>query len=291
MDDYVGYSSELQGLIGGDSEQDFDVSELETLFSATVPEKDTSRGGWRKPSGSKLEKVHMVELRRANQTEIMLSKIKMPLPGMMTAALAMDESILDADQIENLINFCPTKEEMELVKGYTGDKEMLGECEKFFLELMKVPRVESKLRVFLFKIQFNTQLLELKNSLNTVNNACDEVKKSVKLREIMKRSFQLLNKLNQGTNRGSAVGFKLDSLLKLADTRASNSNRTLMHYLCKVLPSKSPELLDFHVDLVSLESATKVNIHGSPIFLKFNHIQFIVGKGKDKQKGLNCRYD
>lgn len=32
------------------------------------------------------------------------------------AALAMDESILDADQVENLIKFCPTKEEMELLK-------------------------------------------------------------------------------------------------------------------------------------------------------------------------------
>lgn len=28
----------------------------------------------------------------------------------------MDESILDADQVENLIKFCPTKDEMELLK-------------------------------------------------------------------------------------------------------------------------------------------------------------------------------
>lgn len=32
------------------------------------------------------------------------------------AALAMDESVLDVDQVENLIKFCPTKEEMELLK-------------------------------------------------------------------------------------------------------------------------------------------------------------------------------
>jgi formin 2 len=40
----------------------------------------------------------------------------MPLPDMMAAVLAMDESVLDVDQIENLIKFCPTKEEMELLK-------------------------------------------------------------------------------------------------------------------------------------------------------------------------------
>jgi hypothetical protein len=33
---------------------------------------------------------------------------------------------------------------------------------------------------------------------------------------------------------GSAIGFKLDSLLKLSDTRARNNKMTLMHYLCKV---------------------------------------------------------
>lgn len=39
-----------------------------------------------------------------------------------------------------------------------SDVIMLTFLEQFFLELMKVPRVESKLRVFSFKIQFNTQV-------------------------------------------------------------------------------------------------------------------------------------
>ncbi|XP_047954433.1 LOW QUALITY PROTEIN: formin-like protein 20 [Salvia hispanica] len=241
---------------------EFDVSELETLFSATVPKSDAGgkAGSRRKSTGSKPEKVHLIDLRRANNTEIMLTKVKMPLPDMMAAALAMDESILDADQVENLIKFCPTKEEMELLKGYTGDKETLGKCEQFFLELMKVPRVESKLRVFLFKIQFNSQSSDFKKSLNTVNSACNEVRSSLKLKEIMKKILYLGNTLNQGTARGSALGFKLDSLLKLTDTRASNSKMTLMHYLCKVLAAKTPALLDFHQDLVSLEAGAKIQL-------------------------------
>ncbi|KAK6148578.1 hypothetical protein DH2020_019490 [Rehmannia glutinosa] len=35
---------------------------------------------------------------------------------------------------------------------------------------------------------------------------------------------------------------------------------TLMHYLCKVLASKSPTLLDFHQDLVSMEAASKIQL-------------------------------
>ena len=39
------------------------------------------------------------------------------------------------------------------------------------------------------------------------------------------------------------MGFKLDSLLKLSDTRARNNKMTLMHYLCKV---------DAHISLISI---------------------------------------
>lgn len=35
-----------------------------------------------------------------------------------SAALALDDTVLDVDQVENLIKFCPTKEEMELLKVF-----------------------------------------------------------------------------------------------------------------------------------------------------------------------------
>ncbi|CAK8565252.1 unnamed protein product [Lathyrus sativus] len=243
--------------------QEFDVSELEKLFAVNVPKPAASggkSGGPGKSAGSKPEKITLVDLRRAYNTEIMLTKVKMPLPDMMAAVLALDDSVLDVDQVENLIKFCPTKEEMDLLKAYTGDKENLGKCEQFFMELMKVPRVEAKLRVFCFKIQFQCQITEFNKCLNLVNSACEEVRNSVKLKEIMKKILYLGNALNQGTARGSAVGFKLDSLLKLTDTRASNSKMTLMHYLCKVLAEKSPALLDFHLDLGSVDTASKIQL-------------------------------
>ncbi|RZR92559.1 hypothetical protein BHM03_00020873 [Ensete ventricosum] len=190
----------------------------------------------------------------------MLTKVKMPLNDLMSSVLTLDDSILDVDQVDNLIKFCPTKEEMELLKGYNGDKENLGKCEQYFLELMKLPRVESKLRVFSFKIQFQSQVADLKANLNIVNSAAEEIRSSVKLKRIMKTILSLGNALNQGTARGSAVGFRLDSLLKLSDTRARNNRMTLMHYLCKVLADKLPELLDFPKGLVSLELAAKMQL-------------------------------
>ncbi|GAU15819.1 hypothetical protein TSUD_236350 [Trifolium subterraneum] len=267
---WVKVSRAAQGSLWADSQKqgsgsrapEIDISELETLFSAaSISDGNSTRGGVRRGSNiNKPEKVQLVDLRRAYNCEIMLSKIKIPLPDMLSAVLALDSGVLDIDQVENLIKFCPTKEEMEILKNYAGNKDMLGKCEQFFMELMKVPRVEAKLRVFAFKITFSAQVSDLRINLNTINDATREVKESVKLRQIMQTILTLGNALNQGTARGSAVGFKLDSLLKLSDTRARNNKMTLMHYLCKLLAEKMPELIDFDKDLVHLEAASKIQL-------------------------------
>ncbi|TYI76989.1 hypothetical protein E1A91_D06G115000v1 [Gossypium mustelinum] len=227
--------AEAQKLGEASKALEIDMSELENLFSAAAP--NTGRGGKSNSHTAhapKSEKVTLIDHRRAYNCEIMLSKVKVPLPDLMSSVLALDESALDVDQVDNLIKVCPTKEEMELLKGYTGENEKLGKCEQFFLELMKISRVESKLRVFSFKKQFRSQVSDLRHNLNIVNSTAEEIRNSVKLKRIMQTILSLGNALNQGTARGSAIGFRLDSLLKLTDTRARNSKMTLMHYLCKI---------------------------------------------------------
>lgn len=240
---------------------DIDMSELESLFSAAAPPLSASAAEkLAKKAPAKQEKIHLVDMRRANNCEIMLTKVKVPLPEVISGVLALNPAVLDTDQVENLIKFCPTKEEMDMLRNFTGDKETLGKCEQFFLEMMRVPRMEAKLRVFSFKILFDQQISELRENLLVVNNASRQVKESLKLRRVMQTILSLGNALNSGTARGSAIGFKLDSLLKLTDTRARNNRMTLMHYLCKVIADKLPELLDFDKDLKDLEAATKIQL-------------------------------
>ncbi|KAJ0559962.1 putative tensin phosphatase, C2 domain, formin, FH2 domain, protein-tyrosine phosphatase [Helianthus annuus] len=265
---WVKVTRAMQGSLWADTQKqedrprapEIDILELESLFSAASV-SDNSKGGARRGAKiNKPEKVQLVDLRRAYNCEIMLTKIKIPLPNMLNAILALDTSALDIDQIESLIKFCPTKEEMQTLKNYTGNKEMLGKCELFFMELMTVPRVESKLRVFAFTITFTSQVSDLRRNLSAINDATKEIKESAKLRQIMQTILTLGNALNQGTARGSAIGFKLDSLLKLSDTRARNNKMTLMHYLCKLLAEKMPHLLDFDKDLGHLEAASKIQL-------------------------------
>ncbi|GJN09796.1 hypothetical protein PR202_ga27834 [Eleusine coracana subsp. coracana] len=94
----------------------FDMSELENLFSAVLPSSDARRSdkSGSRASGPKSEKIHLVRC----------------FTNYISAILALDDAVLDADQVDNLIKFTPTKDEIELLKGYKGDIQLLGECEK-----------------------------------------------------------------------------------------------------------------------------------------------------------------
>ncbi|KAI3454379.1 hypothetical protein Pfo_011042 [Paulownia fortunei] len=215
---------------------EIDVSKLDSLFSVASASDGANKCGG--PSGSKL-----------NKPKVQLNAI-----------LALDSSALDIDQLENFIKFCPTKEEMEMLKNYNGDKEMLGKCEQFFLELMKVPRVESRLRVFAFTITFTSQVENLKLNLNTIKDAAAEIKESMKLRQIMQKILTLGNPYNRGSRAWVPERLTLDSLLELSDTHASNNKMALMHHICKILAQRMPELLDFSKDLAHLEPASKIQL-------------------------------
>ena len=69
------------------------------------------------------------------------------------------------------------------------DLKLLGKCEQFFLELLRVPRIEQKLNVFAFKLAFDEQSKNTKQSLTLVNNACKEVRVMVLLLVDISRLF------------------------------------------------------------------------------------------------------
>ena len=66
----------------------------------------------------------------------------------------------------------------------------------------------------------------------TIINACEEIETCDDLRNILKHALVCGNMLNQGTVRGDAKGFTLESLLLFANVKTTmksngeNSNRT-----------------------------------------------------------------
>jgi len=62
-----------------------------------------------------------------------------------------------------------------------------------------------------------------------------------------------------GTANGRAYGYKLDVLIKVGDTRATDGKTTLLHYVVHLVEAKYAECLDWMTDLEALPTASKVN--------------------------------
>lgn len=61
--------------------------------------------------------------------------------------------------------------------------------------------------------------------------ACDELKKSRLFLKLLEAVLKTGNRMNDGTYRGGAQAFKLDTLLKLSDVKGTDAKTTLLHFV------------------------------------------------------------
>lgn len=83
---------------------------------------------------SKPKVVHLLESRRSQNISIVLSShTKISLETLVEAVHNLDESIITPNHSFGLSSSCPTAEEMEQLKGYTGDVGLLDRPERYIL--------------------------------------------------------------------------------------------------------------------------------------------------------------
>jgi len=97
----------------------------------------------------------------------------------------------------------------------------LSECEKYMLTMINVSDASKKFDCMLFKVQFRPRFEEIVNAVKVVEKACEEVRSSEKLRQVMAMILTLVNEINTGGDGTAAFGFSLDALLKLNEVSAS----------------------------------------------------------------------
>jgi hypothetical protein len=103
----------------------------------------------------------------------------------------------------------------------------LSECEKYMLTMIDIRDASEKFDCMLFRVQFDSHLKEIMDAIQVVERACNEVRSSEKLREIMALILTLVNEINTGGDGNEAIGFSLDALLKLNEVRtAVSENQT-----------------------------------------------------------------
>ncbi|TFK28908.1 FH2-domain-containing protein [Coprinopsis marcescibilis] len=236
----------------------FDLSDLESTFVVDNTPATPSQI----LSPKKQNVTTVLDITRANNVAIMLSRIKMGLAAICNAILEMDDSALSVDDLKAIGKQLPTNEEIERIKNF-GNVDKLSKSDQYFSHIMSIPRLSERLECMAYRRKVDLDIEEIRPDLNTLRNASRELRASSKFKTVLQVVLMIGNSLNGNTFRGNARGFQIDSLLKLKETKTVNGGlycKTLLHYLAKVLLRKDPSITTFIEDLPSLEAASRISV-------------------------------
>ena len=244
---------------------EIDEEEFQELFQAehdeVKPTKSTTT------AQAKGVTVRVIDSKRANNGGIILARLKMSHDDMADAVDRINEHALTAEQIEHIIEYLPTKEERKALEAYmleggqdAAEKfEGLCECEKFMVSMMTVKHAKRKVRALLFKLQFEKCLDDILKDTLAIENACDNLFHSVRLRQLLGIILNFGNRLNTAGNKKRKAGaFTLDSLLKLNQAKAFDRKTTFLNYIVLIVQRNNEILLNFKDDLPAVFKADKV---------------------------------
>uniref|UniRef100_A0A8C5G0X2 Disheveled-associated activator of morphogenesis 1 n=1 Tax=Gouania willdenowi TaxID=441366 RepID=A0A8C5G0X2_GOUWI len=211
-------------------------------------------------TSKKVKELSVIDGRRAQNCNILLSRLKLSNEEMKRAILTMDEQEdLPKDMLEQLLKFVPEKSDVDLLEEHKHELDRMAKPDRFLYEMSRINHYQQRLQALYFKKKFAERIAEIKPKVEALTKASKEILHSRSLKQLLEVVLAFGNYMNKG-QRGNAYGFKVSSLNKIADTKSSIDNITLLHYLITILEKKYPKVLMFQEDLKSISEAAKVNM-------------------------------
>lgn len=95
--------------------------------------------------------------------------------------------------------------------------------------------------------------------MKCIRLACDEIKNSDHLKQIIAYVLTIGNILNGGTTKGQADGFSLDILTKIGSLK-DNSGKTLTQFICAQLKKEDENFEGLKKEFLNVTEAGKVSV-------------------------------
>lgn len=188
---------------------------------STIPSKDSSAAS---------AKTFLLDPRKSQNVAIVLKSLAVSQSEILDAVT--DGKGLNADTLEKLTRVSPTEEEQSLILQYRGDPTRLAAAEFFLYHILKaVPSAFKRLNAMLFRLNYDSEIQEIKESLQTIELGCKELKSKGLFMKLLEAVLKAGNRMNAGTARGNAQAFNLASLRKLSDVKSTNGKTTLLHFV------------------------------------------------------------
>ncbi|XP_073145591.1 formin-like protein 8 [Henckelia pumila] len=213
----------------------FDDDLIESLFGYTTTSQKSDDRSNRPTSQARSNtvvssQIFLLDPRKSQNTAIVLKSLAISRQEILDSLL--DGRGLNPDTLEKLTKICPTRDEITKIIQFDGNPTKLADAESFLYHILKpVPSAFLRFNAMLFRSSYDSDILHLKESLQTLELGCKELRTGGIFFKLLEAILKAGNRMNAGTARGNAQGFNLSALRRLSDVKSSDGKTTLLHFV------------------------------------------------------------
>ncbi|KAE8584053.1 hypothetical protein XENTR_v10020806 [Xenopus tropicalis] len=251
-----------------------DTRRMEELFGK--PEEDKKRNSLlvrrtMSLGDSHLNKVFLLDSRRSMNISIFLKQFKRSAAQIVEDIRKGKAEEYSSEKLSELLKQLPERDEIKRLQAFKGDRSRLSEADLFMLLLLELPSYTLRLEALILKKDFHANLVSQLSTARELKGAAEELLQCSELHAILKLVLKAGNFMNAGGYAGNAMGFRISSLLKLAETKANKPGMNLLHFVVMEVQSKNAGLLSFTDRLEHVSSASRLSEVG--LLEEFNKLQ------------------
>ncbi|CAI9760448.1 unnamed protein product [Fraxinus pennsylvanica] len=208
----------------------FNEEMIESLFGYAPAEKN--KNVFKKDSSSQdpsTQHIQIIDPKKSQNLSILLKALNVTTEEVCDALQEGNE--LPTELMQNLLKMAPTSDEELKLRLYSGELSQLGPADRFLKVLVDIPFAFKRLESLLFMFTLQEDTAMVKESFAILEAACTELRKSRLFLKLLEAVLKTGNRMNDGTFRGGAQAFKLDTLLKLSDVKGTDGKTTLLHFV------------------------------------------------------------
>ncbi|RXN06621.1 FH2 domain-containing 1 [Labeo rohita] len=237
-------------------------------------------------------KISILDSKRGMNIGIFLKQFKKSNHAIVEDISLGNSKQYGAEPLKELLKLLPEAEEVKRLKEFKGDPNKLTLVDSFMFLLIQVPRFDVRIEAMVLQEEFVPSCAAMSREINIVRQATEELMTCEELHAILHLVLQAGNIMNAGGYAGNAVGFKLSSLLSLADTKANKPGMNLLHFVALEAEKKDEALLKFPEKLTHVQSAARIsveNIEGefSSLYVKTRSLEQKIQDDDELQKQLD----
>ncbi|XP_076067528.1 formin homology 2 domain containing isoform X6 [Oratosquilla oratoria] len=231
-----------------------DTQKLEHLFESRAKDMMAKQ---KQQEQKGIKELIVLDPKRSNVINIGMTKLPPPRT-IKTAILKMDSSIINREGIEKLLlTMLPTEEEKQKIQeaAISNPELPLGSAEQFLMMLSSISELPARLKLWLFKLDYENMEKEVAEPLMDVKQGCEDLQKNPTFRTILAVLLCVGNFLNNS----DAKGFQIEYLSKVPEVKDTVHKHSLLHHLCHIVIEKFPDTSDLYSEIGAITRASKVD--------------------------------